>query len=45
MIDLTAGEAAELMFEFGAALEQAARDEKRALHDLPWLSAVSGGRA
>ena len=43
--DLTAGEAAELMFALGSALEQAARDERCAASDLPRLEAVPGGRA
>ena len=40
VVDLTAGEAAEFMFELGAALEQAARDEKRALQNLPRLPVI-----
>ena len=44
-LHLTTGEAAELMFELGAALEQAARDDKRATHDLVLLETVQGGRA
>jgi hypothetical protein len=45
IIDLTAGEAVELMFELGAALEQAARDQRRGLQDSCRLEAISGGRA
>ena len=43
--DLTAGEAAELMFALGSALEQAARDERCSASDLPRLEAISGDRA
>jgi hypothetical protein len=43
--DLTAGEAAELMFELGSALEQAARDESRARSRPPRLESLGTGRA
>ena len=41
---LTAGEAAELMFELGFALEQAARDEARAMPVRPRMESMLGGR-
>lgn len=43
--NLTAGEAAALMFELGSALEQAARDERRAAVGLVLLKVLPGGRA
>lgn len=45
IIDLTAGDAVGLMFELGAALEQAARDERRGSHDSRRLEAISRDRA
>ncbi len=41
---LTAGEAAELMFQLGFALEQAARDEARAMPVRPRMESMLGGR-
>lgn len=43
VVDLSAGEAAELMLELGFALEQAARDEKSL--GPPRAQATPGGRA
>lgn len=43
VVDLSAGEAAELMLELGYALEQAARDEKA--HCVPRVQPAPGGRA
>jgi hypothetical protein len=41
VLDLSAGEAAELMFEIGAALEQAARDERSLAENAPTERQVS----